>query len=160
MANIVVSGLINVETTLRVDGFPLHYQPVRFPVHSVETTVSGVGYNVARALSTLGNRVRLLSLFGADPVGMLVPAALREAGLDEQYVLATMPATAQSVILYDGSGRRSASTDLKDIQERNYPADLLSGAAGLTALCNGFSRLQRAREAGVPIAPMYDCRSR
>ena len=35
MANIVVSGLINVETTLRVDGFPLHYQPVRFPVHSV-----------------------------------------------------------------------------------------------------------------------------
>lgn len=158
MANIVVSGLINVETTLRVDGFPLHYQPVRFPVHSVETTVSGVGYNVARALSTLGNRVRLLSLFGADPVGMLVPAALREAGLDEQYVLATMPATAQSVILYDGSGRRSVSADLKDIQERDYPADLFHQAlagADLVALCNiSFSRpfLQQAREAGVPIA--------
>ena len=158
MANIVVSGLINVETTLRVDGFPVHYQPVRFPVHSVETTVSGVGYNVAQALSTLGHQVRLLSLYGNDPVGALVAAAIREAGLDEQYVLATMPATAQSVILYDGSGRRSISVDLKDIQERNYPAALFKTALSgvdLAALCNiSFSRpfLQQARAAGVTVA--------
>ena len=31
MARIIVAGLINVETTLRIDEFPLHYQPQNFP---------------------------------------------------------------------------------------------------------------------------------
>ncbi len=31
MAQILVSGLINIETTLRVDGFPLPYAPVHYP---------------------------------------------------------------------------------------------------------------------------------
>lgn len=158
MADILVSGLINIETTLRVEGFPLSYQPVRFPFYGVETTVSGVGYNVARALSTLGHQVRLISLIGDDPVGALVSPALREAGLDGRYVLAAMPATAQSVILYDGSGRRAINTDLKDIQERTYPADLFNTAlaqADLAVLCNiNFSRpfLRLAKEVGLPIA--------
>ncbi len=30
MKHILVSGLINIETTLRVDSFPLRYEPVRF----------------------------------------------------------------------------------------------------------------------------------
>lgn len=50
----LISGLINIETTLRVDGFPLEYAPVRYPFFGVDTTVSGVGYNIARALATPG----------------------------------------------------------------------------------------------------------
>jgi ribokinase len=158
MSNVLVSGLINVETTLRVDEFPLPYEPVRFPFYGIETTVSGVGYNIARALSTLGHHVHLLALIGFDAPGTLVAAALQEARLDERYVLAAMPATAQSVILYDGSGRRAISTDLKDIQERAYPPDLFTVAldqAELAILCNiNFSRpfLRQANEAGVLVA--------
>jgi len=56
VASILVSGLINLETTLRVEGFPVPYAPVRFPFFGVNGTVSGVGYNVAKALTTLGIR--------------------------------------------------------------------------------------------------------
>lgn len=158
MATIIVSGLINIETTLRVDGFPLRYEPIRYPFHGIETTVSGVGYNVARALSTLGHEVRLLSLVGDDAAGRLVMAELAAAGLDDQYVRAALAATAQSVILYDGSGHRATFTDLKDIQEHPYPPEQFApglDGADLAVLCNiNFSRpfLQLARAAGVPVA--------
>jgi len=47
MPNILVSGLINIETTLRVDGFPIAYNPVNYPFFGVNSSVSGVGYNIA-----------------------------------------------------------------------------------------------------------------
>jgi acarbose 7IV-phosphotransferase len=158
VATLLVSGLINIETTLRVDSFPLHYQAVRYPFHGIETTVSGVGYNVARALATLGHEVRLLSLVGDDAAGRLIMAELAGAGLDVAYVRDALRATAQSVILYDSSGQRAIFTDLKDIQEQYYPPELFAAAldgADLAVLCNiNFSRpfLQPARAAGVPVA--------
>jgi acarbose 7IV-phosphotransferase len=158
MSAILVSGLINIETTLQVDGFPVHYQPVRYPFFGVNTTVSGVGYNVAKALATLGSTVRFLSLTGKDAAGELVRSALREDDLPAHGVLPHLDRTAQSVILYDGEGRRMISTDLKDIQEQQYPQELFEQAlagADLAVLCNiNFSRamLGRARQAGIPIA--------
>ena len=52
---ILVSGLINIETTVGVDGFPIDYSPVRYPFFGVRSTVSGVGLNVSKALTTSGN---------------------------------------------------------------------------------------------------------
>jgi acarbose 7IV-phosphotransferase len=158
MSAILVSGLINIETTLKVDGFPIHYQPVRYPFFGVNSTVSGVGYNVAKALVTLGDTVRFLSLTGRDAAGELVRTALREDGIPNLGVLPHLEHTAQSVILYDGEGRRMVSTDLKDIQEQQYPQELFEQGleeADLAVLCNiNFSRamLGMARQAGIPIA--------
>jgi acarbose 7IV-phosphotransferase len=158
MSAILVSGLINIETTLKVDGFPIHYQPVRYPFFGVNSTVSGVGYNVAKALVTLGDTVRFLSLTGRDAAGELVRTALREDGIPNLGVLPHLVHTAQSVILYDGEGRRMVSTDLKDIQEQQYPQELFEQGleeADLAVLCNiNFSRamLGMARQAGIPIA--------
>ena len=50
MRPILVSGLINIETTLQVEAFPIPYFPVRYPFHGIRSTVSGVGHNVAKAL--------------------------------------------------------------------------------------------------------------
>ena len=50
MSRILLSGLINIETTLRVDSFPLTYEPVRFPFFGINSTVSGVGLGSNRAL--------------------------------------------------------------------------------------------------------------
>ena len=66
MPAILVSGLINIETTLRVDGFPLHYTPVQYPFYGVNVSVSGVGYNFAKALTRFGDPVCFLSLIGRD----------------------------------------------------------------------------------------------
>src|SRR5512135_1175884 len=118
MASILVSGLINLETTLRVDRFPIEYAPVRYPFFGVNHSVSGVGYNVARALTTLGDGVRFLSLVGQDPAGNLAMHALDSAGIPAHDVLQKLERTAQSVILYDPAGRRQIHVDLKDIQDQ------------------------------------------
>ena len=49
-----ICGLINMETTVRVEGFPLRYFPVTYPFNGIGSTVSGVGYNIAAALRALG----------------------------------------------------------------------------------------------------------
>ena len=158
MTQILVSGLINLETTLRVDGFPIVYQPVHYPFFGVRSTVSGVGYNVSKALTTLGDSVRFVSLIGRGAVGEMVRAALATDGISGEYVLQNLTHTAQSVILYDQNGRRQIHVDLKDIQEQVYPAAMFQQALDLCAwavLCNiNFSRpfLTLAQERGVPIA--------
>ncbi|RPJ38283.1 MAG: carbohydrate kinase family protein, partial [Chloroflexi bacterium] len=81
MAKILVSGLINIEITVRVESFPIIFTPVRFPFFGVNTSVSGVGYNIARALTLLGDDVRLLSLIGRDLLAGLVRAALERDGI-------------------------------------------------------------------------------
>jgi ribokinase len=158
MVKILVSGLIDIETTLRIESFPIPYTPVRYPFFGINSTVSGVGYNIARALTMLGDEVRLLSLIGRDPLGELVRAALERDHISGQNVLDTIEQTSQSVILYDGEGRRQINVDLKDVQETNYPAQRYAKAASgcdLLVLCNiNFSRpfLEQARKAGKTIA--------
>jgi len=158
MRRILVSGLINIETTLLVEDFPIVYEPVRFPFFGIQSSVSGVGYNVAKALTVLGDDVRLLSLIGEDMAGRLVLDSLAADGIPGERVITTLHQTPQSAILYDRTGRRAINTDLKDIQDAAYPADRFDEAikgAGLAALCNiNFSRpfLARAQALGVPIA--------
>ena len=158
MSGILVSGLINIETTLKVESFPIEYSPVRFPFFGVNTTVSGVGFNVAKALTALGDRVDLLSMVGEDYGGKLAVEALAGAAIPVSYIVPCLEQTAQSIILYEPSGRRQINVDLKDIQEKAYPAELFDQALGdcsLAVLCNiNFSRLflKRTRQAGKPVA--------
>jgi len=158
MAYILVSGLINIETTLKVDTFPLEYAPVRYPFFGINSTVSGVGYNIAKALTVLGDDVAFTSLIGDDLAASQVRAALAADGIDDSLVLSAMPATAQSVIIYNNEGKRQIHTDLKDIQDRVYPVELFSevlSRSSLAILCNiNYNRpfMARANKAGVPIA--------
>lgn len=158
MAAFLVAGLINVETTLRVTGFPLHYNPVNYPFFGVNSSVAGVGYNVAKALAALGNDTALLSLLGDDAAGEQVRIALARDNLPAEGVLVALEQTPQSVILYDPAGRRQIHTDLKDVQERAYPPHSFLpalAACGVAVLCNvNFTRpfLAPARAAGKLVA--------
>jgi ribokinase len=158
MARIAVAGLVNVETTLKIDGFPVEYAPVRYPFFGVGSSVSGVGYNVAKALTTLGHAVDLLTMTGEDDAARLVRHALADSGVSDAHLRPLLANTPQSVILYDPSGRRAIFTDLKDIQERAYPVEQAApalDAADLAVLCNiNFARplLAEAQARGVPIA--------
>ena len=147
-----------METTLRVSGFPVEYEPVRFPFFGIHSSVSGVGFNLAKALTVLGHPVRLAALVGKDLAAAEVRGTLEQAGIDDTYVLASLQETPQSVILYEMGGRRLINTDLKDIQERAYPRERMVQSlhgCGLAVLCNiNFARpnLRLARQAGVLIA--------
>jgi ribokinase len=155
---ILVSGLINVETTVKVDGFPIHYSPVNYPFYGIHSTVSGVGYNLTRALTRLGDQVTLAALVGSDPGGRLALDTLAQDQISAELVLPRLVQTPQSVILYDPKGQRQIHVDLKDIQEQLYPAEVFDRAvkpAALAVLCNiNFSRLflRRALQAGKRIA--------
>ncbi len=157
-ARILVAGLINIETTLRIESFPLYYNPANFPFFGVASSASGVGYNVAKALTVLGNRVEFLSLIGDDGAGESVRRALAAIPVDDGRVLSALPQTCQSVIIYDATGRRQIHTDLKDIQDRGYPLEgVLPLLPQLDAcvICNiNFARplLKAARAAGKLIA--------
>jgi ribokinase len=155
--SILVSGLINLETTLRVEGFPVAYHPVQYPFYGVNSTVAGVGYNISKALATLGQDVNLLSLIGQDEAGHLVRRALGQIPLAGGNVISATEQTAQSVILYDQNGQRAIYSDLKDIQDQIYPAEHFDAAlaqAEIAILCNiNFSRLMlaKAKNANIPI---------
>ncbi len=155
---ILVAGLINLETTLQVETFPIDYSPVRYPFFGVTSSVSGVGYNVAKALTGLNNRVNFLSIIGQDAAGYLARERLNADGIDGAGVVDYLERTPQSVILYDRDGRRQINVDLKDIQQRVYPDDLFDEAAAqcdIAVLCNiNFTRpfLHRARRMGKLVA--------
>ena len=155
--SILVSGLINLETTLKVEGFPLPYHPVKYPFNGVNTTVAGVGYNISKALVSLDQEVNFLSLIGKDEPARMVLNALESIPLSDSNVLSTTERTAQSVILYEKSGQRAIYTDLKDIQDQIYPTERFEAAlshAKAAILCNvNFSRLMlaKAKQAHIPV---------
>lgn len=158
MNRILVLGLINIETTLKISEFPLEYFPVTYPFFGVQSTVSGVGVNVAKALTTLGDNVSLLSLLGNDLFGDVIRTSLKNDDISDQYVLNVLEQTPQSVIIYEESGRRQIHTDLKDIQDQTYPYNNFGEAlkhCSIAVLCNlNIARpfLKAAKEQGKLIA--------
>lgn len=160
---VAVAGAVNLETTVPVEGFPLRYQAVHF-TRGIASRPSGVGWNIALALHTLGDEVRLVGLLGDDPAGRAVREQAAAAGLVAEFH--PTRETPQSVILYDPAGRRRAETDLKDLQDAAFPPDRFDAALAscdLTVLANSnWTRplLARARAAGVPIATdLHEVRS-
>lgn len=130
---------------------------MRYPRWEVGARVGGVGFNVAAALAALGGPVRLATLLGGDAWGGLVGKELRRRGLCGPGVLGSGSGTAVSVVLHDRAGRRMVSTDLKDLPDAQYPAEVFAGLladAQLAVVTNvGFCRplLAVAAEAGVPV---------
>jgi len=158
MSTVLVSGLINIETTLRVDQFPIPYFPVTYPFHQINTTVAGVGFNISKALATLGNQVQLLSIIGSDFYSDIIRQTYNQLGLSEVGILSLDEKTAQSIVLYDSQGNRQIYTDLKDIQDQTYPAQTFeekSAGCDICVLSNiNFSRplLPLAKARNIPIA--------
>ncbi len=156
MSHILISGLINTETTVRVRKFPIDYYPIDYPFFGVDTAVSGVAYNVARALTTLGDGVTFLSMTGRDFPAEYIRSTLAADGIDREHLRPVLAQTPSSVVLYDGEGKRQIYCDLKDIQEKSYgfSPDLLEGV-DIVAACNiNFNRplVALAKAAGKTIA--------
>lgn len=144
MCNILVSGLVNMETTVKIPTFPIEYSPIHYPFFGVNAFPAGVGFNLSLAFHTLGDVVRLLSFIGKDSTGCIVKNELIKSGVETKYLVEELPNTSQSVILYDNDGKRQIHCDLKDLQERSFDEFLFAKAAmdcDIVCLCNiNFSR--------------------
>lgn len=142
--NIFVSGLVNVETTFGIDSFPVNYYPIDYPFFGIHTGIGGVGYNVAKALTMLGDDVSLVSFAGNDFESDRIEKTLAEDGISAEHISRTLKATPVSLILYDKNGQRQIHCDLKDIQDKILDcASVLKQItdADIVAACNiNFNR--------------------
>lgn len=154
---ITVAGLTNIEINLKVDAFPVEYNPVQYPCFGVDMSTSGVAFNIAKALKTLGSDVTLLTLGAADAASAVVNKDLASLNLAACHKIDNLKETPQSVNLYDKTGRRSIYCDLKDIQSSSFDLDIADSAIRQSAaavLCNiNFARpmLKVAQENRVPV---------
>lgn len=140
----LVSGLLNVETTVSVRGFPINYYPIDYPFFGVNSNVSGVGCNIAKAFKALGDDVELVSFLGSDEESKRVVSDLHSHGIKTDMVRFSLKSTPVSVVLFAPDGKRQVYCDLKDIQEQSVDPERLSGllkSVDAAALCNiNFNR--------------------
>lgn len=144
MKNILVSGLFNIETTLNVNGFPIEYSPIEYKFFGIQSSVSGVAVNIAKAEKMLGNEVYVLSYLGKDMAGDSIIAKIDSVGIDTQYIKRELQKSPSSIILFDDEGRRKIYCDLTDIQEKMYnasDAEEIIDKCDIAVLCNiNFNR--------------------
>lgn len=158
MKNILVSGLINIENNIKINSFPVEYNPVNYLFFGTKSLVSGVGFNISKALTTLDNNVNFVSLLGNDIMGEIIIEKVKSFKINTKYIYKNLKETPQSIILYDNDGNRSIYVDLKDIQETKYLKEEYENALNnmdLAVLCNvNFSRdfLELTKNKKIPIA--------
>jgi Sugar kinases, ribokinase family len=143
MKEILVCGLTNIETTVSVDKFPIEYSPVDYKFFGVNSSISGVGYNIVKALKTLGDVPIFFSIIGNDMYKDIILDDLKKEKINPDYVLPLLEKTVQSGILYN-ENKRKIILDLKNIQETKYPIDKLEKIVNqidVAVICNiNFSR--------------------
>ena len=153
---VLVSGLVNTETTVKVKGFPIEYFPIDYPFFGVNTRVSGVAYNIVKALNALGDDVKFITMTGEDFAAGYISSAIREVGISTEYVKATLKETPNSVVLYDGEGKRQIYCDLKDVQDSSYEfkQEIYADCDVVVACNTNFNRelLKKAKTDGKIIA--------
>lgn len=59
----------------------------------IESSVSGVGYNIAKALKKLGAEPKLLSLIGNDIYKDLIISEIKKKSIETSYVLPVLKGT-------------------------------------------------------------------
>lgn len=155
---IFVSGLVNLETTMKVKEFPIPYFPIDYPFFGIKTAVAGVGVNVAKALHILGDEVALASLIGTDAEGKRIVEQLDKDHIDHLKLIPSLKETPVTVALYDETGKREIYCDLKDAQDQTIQASDIAkqlDESDLAVLCNiNFNRplLALAKEKGKTVA--------
>lgn len=155
-----ISGLVNVETNLRIRSFPVAYYPIDYPFFGIDSSISGVGYNISKAAKTLGDEITLSTLIGKDNEADRIRHKLDESGISREYVFEALDCTPVSIILYEpgDGGRRQIYCDLKNIQDMSIDAARVESAinaSDICVLCNtNFNRplLPIAKAAGKTIA--------
>jgi ribokinase len=157
MNSILVSGLITIETTVETGQFPVEYSPIDYKFYGVNSTISGVGYNIIKAIKTLGGNPTLFSVIGNDIYKNIINDEFERIGINNKYVLPIIPETSQSVILYN-ERRRKIILDLKNLQETKYPVEKINEIINdidIAIMCNiNFSRdlLKVVKDHGKTIA--------
>jgi acarbose 7IV-phosphotransferase len=157
MRKILVSGHTGIEITAKIRQFPIEYTPIEYEFDGINTTISSVGYNIVKAIKTLGGEPIFFSVIGNDIYRDIIKNEIENIGINTEYVLPIAKKTSQSVILYN-ENKRKIICDLKNVQEIKYPIekiDEIIDTVDIAILCNiNYSRelLKKVKSYGKTIA--------
>jgi len=157
MNKILVSGHTGIEITAKIRQFPIEYTPIEYEFDGINTTISSVGYNIVKAIKTLGGEPIFFSVIGNDIYRDIIKNEMENTGINTKYVLPIAGKTSQSVILYDDN-KRKIICDLKNVQEIKYPIEKIDeviNTVDIAILCNiNYSRelLKKVKSYGKTIA--------
>lgn len=132
---ILVSGLINIETNICINNFPVTYSPIEYAFNQINTDFSGVAFNIINALHCLNDKVIPVSILGKDNIAEMIKAELKDKNITTEFVVSQIEKTCSSAILFDTNGTRKIYCDLKDIQDCIFP---LSKVEKMAASCDGL----------------------
>jgi sugar/nucleoside kinase (ribokinase family) len=161
--DLVVLGDCNPDLLLEGDVVPRFGQAEQL-LEVAEFAIGGSGAIVAAGAARLGLRVALIALVGADALGSIQLAALRDRGVDLGGVVVSAAAsTGLSVILSRGEDRAILTKlgAIGELRAESVDLDLLRGARHVhlssyflqVGLHDGLAALLRgAREAGAAIS--------
>ncbi|MFT8459531.1 MAG: ribokinase [Liquorilactobacillus ghanensis] len=106
MKRVTILGSLNIDTTLKIEHFPLPGETVE--AISKSSTAGGKGANQAVAAARLGAKTYFIGCVGQDSSGKYLTAALAEEGIDTANILRDSKAgTGTANILLDKSGQNS-----------------------------------------------------
>ena len=157
MSKFLVSGILQRETSVKVDELPIKYQPVTDTFGSIHSGIGGDSYNEAIALKWLGNEVSFFTMIGTDEDAAILNSNNNDIVLNTDFVLPRLYATPAAVIFYDQTRKQQIFEDIKDSRSIEYDLDLfksqLKGAEILITANANFCRplLQAAIEDGKKI---------
>lgn len=155
---IYVSGLVNFETILNVEKFPIEYFPIDYPFFGITSSVSGTAFNISKALTKLGDKVLLSSHVGKDLLGSTIISELKNNKINIDNIKQNLEQTPSTVVLVDNYSNVQTYCDLKNVQEleNSFEEEKASiEKSDLVVLCNSnFNRpiLKKAKELNKKIA--------
>ncbi len=170
MAEIVVVGSLNLDTTAHVGRLPRPGETVLGTGHTSDT--GGKGANQAVAAARLGRSVAMVGRIGRDDVGARIARFLDAEGVDASHVTVDEATpTGMAFITVDGSGENmivvspGANAELS-IRHLEECADVIAGASVLllqlevplevvhhaAVLCSGTVILNPAPAADLPMS--------
>jgi len=131
MAEIVVVGSLNLDTTARVGHLPRPGETVLGTGHSTDT--GGKGANQAVAAARLGRQVAMVGRVGDDDAGRHIASVLEHEGVAARLSVDDTAPTGMAFITVDGVGENmivvspgaNATLSILDIERA---ADLIAGA--------------------------------
>ena len=126
MSKFMVAGFVQMETIVKVDGFPLSYKQFESIPDIINTSIGGAGFNEAMALKWLGNDVDFMSMVSRHMSNAQIEAYLKinEVDLSTEYVLPLLDGMPTSVILYS-KGKKQTFEEVNDIRHVDYDVKLL-----------------------------------
>ncbi|HNZ26179.1 MAG TPA: carbohydrate kinase family protein [Spirochaetota bacterium] len=123
MGKILVAGQIYLDSSLLVDRFPIPYVPVNYAKFGMNIDLGGSAFFTAKALSSLGDNIDLLSVISNDYLGKVIRERLKYDLIYDKYLVNILKQTPTSLNMIDKIGNRQTYYDMKDVDDINYPIE-------------------------------------